>query len=185
MPFLGVVLFFSKTSKYYAPEYIEGRLIQLFILTIIIPILVFRVLKKLRLTSSIMMESVSERKIPYLIAVLLNLYITQYTLNNSQDVELYYFFAGISFTAIAFLILSYLNFKASLHSAAIGGVTMFCTAVSIHYQLNMILLIGLLLFCNGVVASSRLHLKAHTNLELIIGGLMGVSPQFMMMIYWV
>lgn len=185
MPFLGVVLFYSKTSKYYTTAHIEGRIFQLFILTILIPVLIFRVLKKLQLTSSIMMESVAERKIPYAIAVFLNLYITQFVFKSIQEIELYYFFAGISFTAIAFLILSYLNFKASLHAAAISGLTMFCLALSIHYQQNMILLIGLLFFCNGVVASSRLHLKAHTPLELIIGSIMGLAPQFLMMPYWV
>jgi len=102
-----------------------------------------------------------------------------------MDLELHYFFAGISFTSITFLILSYLNYKASLHTAAISGLTMFVIALSIHLQLNLILVIGFLILINGVVATSRLHLKAHTLLELIIGFTIGLAPQFMMMIYWV
>lgn len=132
-----------------------------------------------------MMESVKERRLPYLIGVALHLYITQYVFNESIDLELHYFFAGITFSSITFLILSYLNYKASLHTAAISGLTMFIIALSIHFQLNLIILLGILIFSNGLVATSRLHLKAHNNLELFIGFIIGLAPQFMMMAYWV
>jgi len=132
-----------------------------------------------------MLEKVKERRFPYLIAVVLNLYITQYVFTESMDLELHYFFAGISFTSITFLILSCLNFKASLHTAAISGLTMFIIALSIHLQLNLIIGIGALILTNGLVATSRLHLKAHSSLELIIGFTIGLAPQFMLMTYWV
>jgi len=132
-----------------------------------------------------MLERVKERRFPYLIAVALNLYITQYVFTESMDLELHYFFGGISFTSITFLILSCLNFKASLHTAAISGLTMFIIALSIHLQLNLIIGIGALILTNGLVATSRLHLKAHSSLELIIGFTIGLAPQFMLMTYWV
>jgi len=132
-----------------------------------------------------MLEKVKERKFPYLIAVALNLYITKYVFTESMDTALHYFFAGISFTSITFLILSFLNYKASLHTAAISGLTMFIIALSIHLQVNLILGIGLLIFTNGLVATSRLHLKAHNTLQLIIGFVAGFVPQFMMMVYWI
>ena len=185
VPFFGVCIFYSVTSPYYTEEYIQNRAIQLFILTIIIPLLIFRVLKKLNLASNLMLEKIKERRFPYLIAVFLNLYITKYIFIESYDVGLHYFFAGISFTSISFLILSYLNYKASLHAAAISGLTMFFITLSIHFQLNLIFGIGLLILINGLVATSRLHLKAHNSLELIIGFLLGLIPQLMMMIYWV
>ena len=135
--------------------------------------------------SSLMLEKVKERRFPYLIAVVLNLYITKYVFTESMDLELHYFFAGISFTSITFLILSCLNYKASLHTAAISGLTIFVIALSIHLQLNLIIGIGFLILINGLVATSRLHLKAHNTLQLIIGFVAGFSPQFMMMAYWI
>lgn len=185
LSFTGVGLFYKLTSKYYASEYIESRLFQLFILTIVIPLLIFRVLKKLNLASSLMMKNIKERRYPYSIAVILNLYITIFIFKESPEPELHYFFAGISFTAITFLILSYFNYKASLHAAAISGLTMFVVALSVHYQTNMIFLIGSLILCNGLIATSRLHLKAHSFQELLVGFFMGLTPQFMLMVYWV
>lgn len=132
-----------------------------------------------------MMEKVSERRLPYLIAVSLNLYITLYVFKENTELELHCFFAGISFTSISFLILSYLNYKASLHSAAISGLSMFIIALSLHLQLNIVLLIGFLILANGLVATSRLHLKAHNTLELLIGFIIGLAPQFIIMSYWV
>ena len=178
-------IFYRITYIYYTEEYIQNRAFQLFILTIIIPLLIFRVLKKLNYASNLMLEKIKERRLPYLIAVLLNLYITKFVFAESYDVGLYYFFAGISFTSISFLILSYLNFKASLHAAAISGLTMFYIGLSIHFQINLIFGIGLLILINGLIASSRLHLKAHTPIELIIGFLLGFLPQIMMTIYWI
>lgn len=185
IPFFGIGLFYSLTSKYYAPEYIESRLFQLLILTVIIPVLIFRVLKKLKIVSSVMITDIKERRYPFVIAVILNLYITVFIFKEKSEIELHYFFAGISFTAITFLILSYLNYKASLHSAAMSGLTMFIIALSAHYQSNMIPLLGALILCNGLVASSRLHLKAHSTQELIIGFIIGLAPQFMLMVYWI
>lgn len=185
MSFIGVGLFYTFTAKFYEIDYIESRLFQLFILTIIIPLLLFRILKKLDIVSSLMMTDVKERRYPYAIAIILNLYITVFIFESVAEPELHYFFAGISFTAISFFILSLLNYKASLHAAAIAGLTLFIAAISLHYQTNMVGIIGILLLCNGLVATSRLHLKAHTVQELILGFFMGTIPQFMLLIYWV
>ena len=184
LSFYGVCIYYFTTVKYYPQQYIQGRLLQIFVLTIIIPILIFRILKKLKHASSFMMENVQERKIPYAIAVLLNGYITLYIFKENQP-ELHYFFTAITFTSITFLILSLLNYKASLHAGAISGITMYTAALSVHYQLNLIPLLGALLLLNGLIATSRLHLKAHTKIELVIGFVLGLFPQFIMMAYWV
>ena len=185
MPFLGVCFYYGYTPKYNTETYLYNRLLQLLILTIIIPILSFRVLKRLKLVSSIMAGNVLERRIPYAIGTLLNLYICTYVLRETREPELHFFFVGITFSSIAFLILSLLRYKASLHMAGIGGLTMFIAALSLHFHIDFSIILGALLLINGVVASSRLHTESHNHLELIIGWVMGFFPQFMMIIYWV
>lgn len=182
--FLGVGLFYVYSAKYHPEAYVASRLLQLFILTIIIPLLSFRVLKKLGVVKTIMAEDIKERRFPYFIAIVLNLYIAFFIFNGGQEIELRYFFFGISFTSIIFFFLSLLNFKASLHMAAISGLTTFLIGLSIHFQTNMVPIIGTGLLINGLIASSRLHLKAHNVVELIIGCLLGILPQFMMFAYW-
>lgn len=182
--FYGICIYFFITVKYYTNEHILARLLQLFILTVIIPIFIYRVLKKIGVTNSLMMYEVKERRIPYAIAVALNLYITLFLFKISEP-ELHYFFAAITFTSMSFLLFSLMNYKASLHAGAISGLTCYTAFLSIHFQEKTVILIGVLLLINGLVATSRLHLKAHTKTELIIGFFMGVIPQFIMMVYWV
>jgi hypothetical protein len=45
-------------------------------------------------------------------------------------------------------------------------------------------MIAFLVFMNGVVASSRLEMKAHTYKELVIGFLLGVIPQLLFFPFW-
>lgn len=184
MSFYGICIYFFITAKYYTNEHVFDRITQLFILTIIIPILIYRVFKKIGISKSFMMHDIKERRIPYTVAVALNLYITLFIFNSSEP-ELYYFFAAITFTSMTFLLFSLMKYKASLHAGAISGLTCYVAFLSIHFQEKSVILIGILLLINGLVATSRLHLKAHTKTELIIGFFMGVIPQFIMMAYWV
>ncbi len=74
--------------------------------------------------------------------------------------------------------------KASIHMIAASGFFMFAVALGIHYQININGTIALMMIVLGAIATSRLHLKAHTNQELIIGMLTGLFPQLLCMNYW-
>ena len=67
---------------------------------------------------------------------------------------------------------------------AASGFFMFATAIGIHYQININGTIALMMVVLGAIATSRLHLKAHTNQELIIGFFIGIFPQILLLNYW-
>jgi hypothetical protein len=67
---------------------------------------------------------------------------------------------------------------------AIGGLLMFFIALSIHFNINIIGSIALMFIISGAVATSRLHLKAHSLIELIIGFFIGAIPQLILLNYW-
>jgi hypothetical protein len=98
--------------------------------------------------------------------------------------ELYFFFLGgiVSITA-AFLLL-YAKIKASLHMIGICSLTVFMIGLSIKFQINTAPFVALLLWLNGLTASSRLAMNAHTNKELLVGFLCGVSPQIALLYFW-
>jgi len=99
-------------------------------------------------------------------------------------VERYYFFIGILLSTLSCLILVFLKFKASIHMIALGGIFMFFIAISIHFSININGAIALFTIIIGTVATSRLHLKAHTNIELVIGFFVGLFPQLILLNYW-
>jgi membrane-associated phospholipid phosphatase len=131
-----------------------------------------------------MLENVNERRIPLIATMLITYVIAERIFSDYEHQVLYYFFIGILLSSFLCYLLSMVGFKASVHMMAISGLTVFFIALSIHFKMNIYLVITLLIFLNGAVASSRLHLKAHFPVELIIGGFVGVVPQFVFMFYW-
>ena len=185
IPLFGVTFYFWKTPRYILPkEIIIAKLISLIILTVILPILLYFLLKTLGKVKTINLESTSERLIPLALNCFVTLIIIKRIIKPSELIELYYFFIGIFISTLTCLILAIIRFKASIHMIAISGLFMFIIDLSIHFTINLNNYIALLSIILGAVASSRLHLKAHTPRELTMGFFVGLLPQLILVNYW-
>jgi hypothetical protein len=184
MPILGVIFYFSKSPRFTPLEIVQAKLISLFILTVILPILLYFLLKTLGRVKSIQLNTTKERIIPLLLNCIIVLIVVQRIIKPSQAIELYFFFVGILISNMACLILSILKFKASIHMIGISGLIMFFIALSIHFSININGTLTIMAIIIGTVATSRLHLKAHTSKELIIGIFIGFIPQLILVPYW-
>ena len=180
----GVLLYFSVTPRFVQPEIVYGKLLVVSILTLMIPILFFFILRNLNWVQSIELHSVNERKAPLMILAVLLLLMLRVVFDFYNYPELYYYFLGVLFTVITAWILVLFKFKASLHMMGISGLAMYAIALSIHFNINILMTIAFLLFACGWVASSRLHSKSHTTIELIIGFFIGWIPQLLLVNYW-
>jgi len=180
----GVLLYFSVTPRFVQPEIVYGKLLVVFILTFLIPILFFFILRNLNWVQSIALHSVNERKAPLMILAVLLLLMLRVVFDFYSYPELYYYFLGMLFTVITAWILVLFKFKASLHMMGVSGLSMYAIALSIHFNINILMTIAFLLFACGWVASSRLHTKSHTSIELIIGFSIGWIPQLLLVNYW-
>ena len=184
MPLIGARLYFGLTPRFIEPQVINAKTCAIFIITILIPLIFFFLLKNLGLVKSINLKEVQERKFPLMIQTLLVLVIIKMVFSSYQSPEMYYFFVGVLFTTISALVLVFFNFKVSLHQMGVAGVTMFLIALSIHFNKNYLLEIGIFFLINGWVASSRLDTKSHTIPELLTGFFIGLIPQIVMLNYW-
>ncbi len=184
MPLLGVIFYFSKSPRFFADELIRAKLISLSILTILLPILIYFLLKTLGKTHTIYLKTSKERIIPLVINSVIILLVIKRVLPSNQIVELYYFFIAILISTLSCLILAIMEFKASIHMIAIAGVFMFAFGLSLHFSININGSLALIAFIMGAIATSRLHLKAHSNIELIIGTFVGAVPQVILYNYW-
>lgn len=184
MPILGVLLYFYTTPRFVEPELFRAKLMAVFIITLMIPIVTFFLLKNLGVVSSIHLPETKERKLPLMIQCILLLLIIKMVFDPYNNPELYYFFVAVLFSALTALILVFFKVKASLHQIGIAGVTMFLIALSIHFKVNLLLWIIFFVFANGWVASSRLQSGAHTLPELTIGFFVGLVPQLILLSYW-
>jgi len=184
MPLLGVIFYFSKSPKYLPVEIIQAKLLSLFILTVILPILLYFLLKTLGKVKTIHLETTTERTIPLAINCIIILLILKRVIEPNQLNELYFFFIGILISNIICLVLALVKFKASIHMIAISGLFMFFVALSIHFSININGTLALMCIITGAIATSRLHLNAHSYKELIFGFFIGMMPQLLLVNYW-
>jgi membrane-associated HD superfamily phosphohydrolase len=184
MPLLGVFFFFSKTPRFIPEPVMKAKIFSILILTFILPILLFFLLKTINKVDSIHLKSTRERLIPLFINCVIITLILIRVVPSNEIVELYFFFLGILCSSLACFILAIFKIKASIHMIAASGFFMFAVALGMHYQININGTIALMMIILGAIATSRLHLKAHTNQELIIGVFTGFFPQFILMTYW-
>ena len=184
MPLLGVIFYFSKSPRFFPKPIIISKIIALTVLTIVVPLLLFYLLKLSGSVKSIYLKTVKERIRPLMLNCLILLLAIKHLVPSNEIIELYFFFVAILISTLACLILAFFKFKASIHMIALGGVFMFFIALSIHFSININGTLALFSLIIGAVATSRLHLNAHSSIELIIGFIIGVFPQLIMLNYW-
>lgn len=183
IPIGGTVLYFMVTP-YSSLEVQSGNILPIFILTVIIPIIFFLILKNLGVINSIFLPTLKERKYPLYISSILLLMILYKVIPNNYVHELFFFFIGLLTATGAALILLFLKFKASIHLLGMGSLLMFMIGLSIHFEINITLAISLFTLLTGLVATSRLYLKAHSKAELAIGFFIGLGSQLLTLKYW-
>lgn len=157
---------------------------QVLVVTVILPSLVFLLLRTAGNIDSIMLAEVSQRKIPLILHCFLLILLVKKSITIDRYPELHFFLLGALLSTILALILLFLNIKASLHMIAISSLTVFIIGLSLHLQIQNTFIIAFLILLNGFVASSRLEMKAHTNKELIIGFMLGAIPQLLLLVLW-
>ena len=184
MPVFGTLFYFLFSNYYYTSQQKYLILLQIGIITILIPISFYYLLRSFGKVDSVMVYQLSQRKIPLTIqAVLIFILITK-SITAEVIPELYYYFLGGLISTFLLLILLLLKIKASIHMVGISTLTIFVIALSLHYHSNAIYTIAFLIAMNGIVASSRLELQAHTNKELVIGFFSGMLPQLILTYFW-
>lgn len=184
MPFAGTLLYFLVSPRFFPQQVIQAKILAIAILTIFIPIVFFFLLKTLKKTSSLFLSEVQERRWPLLFSAFVDLLILKFILDYFDYPELYFFFLGIFTSTMAALLMVLLRTKISLHMLGLGGITTFLILLSVHFQLNLVFTISFMIAIIGLTASSRLHYKAHSTTELLLGLLLGILPQIAAGFLW-
>lgn len=184
MPFAGTLLYFLISPRFFPFELIKTKLIAIAIMTIFIPMVFFLMLKTLRKASSVFLENVNERKWPLLFSAAVDVVILKYVLNRFDYFELYHFFLAIMIATIMAALLAFLKIKISLHMLGLAGLAGFLVCLSLFFNLDLVYTISFFIAVIGLTATSRLHYKAHSYLELLLGFLVGAIPQLVMLKIW-
>jgi len=184
MPLFAAWFYFEISPRFISKVVIHGKLISLGILTVILPVLSFLILKTLGKAKTIHLENTKERIYPLILYGIILLVTLKRVILPTLTVELYFFILGVLVSNLACLFMAFFKLKASLHMAAIAGAFMFFVALSIHFSINLNNVLALMCVAIGAVATSRLHFMAHNYKELILGLFVGILPQLILVTYW-
>ena len=184
IPILGSLFYIYYGERLYSQEQYYLLLFQVIIITFFLPLSFFYLLRTFGKVDTIMMANVQQRKIPLIMQMVLTFILLHKSITPERFPELYFFFlGGFTSTFIVFVLL-YARFKASIHMVAISALNGFVLGLSIHYQINCIYAIATLIALSGLIATSRLYMRAHTEKELIVGYLCGILPQLCLWYFW-
>jgi hypothetical protein len=178
IPTIGVMLYFLLIPNNLGSNLKLTILSLVFVVTYLIPLLIIFIFKKLKIIQSYQIESIKERKIPIAIMIVL-FYLfgnTLNSINNLRDLGLLFYATSLGLVVI-YLLFNF-KIKASIHLLSLGiSAGFFMVLSSVNSQSFTIVIIIIFLLA-GLLASARLHLKAHSTKEIYIGFFIGILSTF-------
>jgi len=155
------------------------------VLTAAIPLIIYTLLKILKVVDSIHLSSTKERLIPLVIYAVLLIVVLRGVFRDGLHEPLYYFFIGMLMCTIVALVLALFRFKISLHMMGMAGALGFVIMISVLIGMPLMYVIIGLGIATGLTATSRLSMEAHSPSELIFGTATGLLVQIGLAVYYI
>ena len=177
VPICSALLYFIFVPRHMPREWALRVLGLIFIATYLVPIFLLFFLKKLKMIENFHLPSINERKFPILFFIVLSFLLGRLLMKTHSINLLALSFYGCTLSLALVFTLFYFKIKTSLHALGFAGLIGFISFLSYAYQINLLGLLLLLFLLFGLVASSRLILKAHKPQEIYLGFLIGFFSQ--------
>jgi len=143
----------------------------------LIPLFALILLKSLGFIQDFQVRTIKERRFPVVFMTILFFLLGNALFNSSILRDLGFLFYGTSLSLFCIYFLFIFKLKSSLHMVSMGNAVGFFLMIINIYFLSLLPVIMVLILLSGLIASSRLHLKAHTPKELVVGFSIGVLSQ--------
>lgn len=178
MPTIGILLYFIFSPTQLTQKQQLTVLSIVFIATYIIPLLLLVFLKAVGYINSFQVFSIKERKVPLFFMITLLFFLAELFRKLSIVRDLSYLFYGIVLGLIITYMLFFTNLKSSLHLLSMGGAVGYFLIFQEIHDINTLPIVITFIILSGILATSRLYLKAHTPKEVYTGFFLGFCTQF-------
>ena len=182
LPTVGAFLYFIFVTQTFEKRLQLIVLGLIFVLTYIVPILLLFFLKNFGFIKDFQVSTIKERRVPVILMILILYFLGNTIIQIPMIRNLGILFYGTSLSLICIYVLFSIKLKSSLHLVSMGNMLGFFLIMTNVNNLSILFIILLLIFLSGILASSRLYLKAHTPIELLIGFFLGFISQFLLFI---
>jgi len=182
LPTLGVFLYFVFVSQSFEKRLQLIVLGLVFALTYVVPVLLLLFLRNFGFIKDFQVSTIKERRFPVIFMISLLYFLGNTIIQIPTIRNLGILFYGTSLSLTCIYVLFSVKLKSSLHLVSMGNMIGFFLIMTNINSLSMLPIIILLILLSGILASSRLYLKAHTPVELLIGFSLGIVCQFILFI---
>ena len=182
LPTLGVFLYFVFVSQSFEKRLQLIVLGLVFALTYVVPVLLLLFLRNFGFIKDFQVSTIKERRFPVIFMIFLLYFLGNTIIQIPTIRNLGILFYGTSLSLTCIYLLFSVKLKSSLHLVSMGNMIGFFLIMTNINSLSMLPIIILLILLSGILASSRLYLKAHTPVELLIGFFLGIVCQFILFI---
>ena len=178
IPTIGVILFLLITPNEIKKERQYLLISIVFFSTYVVPLISLIILKSLGIIKSFQVKSINERKIPLFIMLILFYILGKFLINIYDFRALGILFYGTNISlAFVYLLFSF-RIKSSLHIMSLSSALGFFLIYGNINAISTLPISVIIIILTGVLASSRLHLKAHNTKEIYLGFFIGLIGQF-------
>jgi len=178
MPTLATVLFFYVDKYAYGHITNKGLyLLIIFINSFFFPFVCINLMRVLGFIKSLKMEDKQERTLPFIATMIFYIWTFMIVKNKLNLPASYVLFTLGALVSLCLSFVVNIFHKTSIHMVAISGLffavvlQLFSTTAQWNYPFAIILIL-----C-GLIASSRLYLRAHTPKQVYTGFLIGIIGQ--------
>ena len=176
MPLYAVIILFNLDFYFANILTTEAKWIivgLLFTITVVTPFFLIYMYQRFGIIESYRLDKREDRPLPFITIGSLY-YVCFYILKNLNLPAIIYLvlLSATILVLIAFII----NFfwKISVHTLSIGSIVGLLISLSIAYQINILFLILISILISGMVGWARLTMKAHSNLQVYAGFIVGL-----------
>ena len=182
LPVMGVIAVFIFSYLNMLPWQTKLSLVlMVYLFTVLIPTLLIHIYRTYHGWTLIQLGQRERRMVPYVMSIMC--YLTCFYIMNR--LHLPHLLTSILMVALVIQILcAVINvwWKISTHTAAVGGVVGSLLAFSILLNFNPIWWLCLTIVVSGVVGSSRIILRQHSQTQVTCGLLLGLVSSFITII---
>ena len=185
IPIIGLVIIFNTDSyvNYAIPDELKKAVILLVgTSTFLIPLLISLLLLNRKIINSLEMETQKERVIPYTFTIIFYVFTLFMIKRAPIPPIIFNFIIGATLSVIIAFIVN-IKWKISAHMIGIGGLVGALICISMMLEIYITPYIIFALIVAGLVGSSRLILKAHTQLQIYVGFVVGITCQIIALYY--
>jgi hypothetical protein len=178
-PTIGIVIILNTIEHLSAihPDAKKWLYILVFVTTFLFPAISLLFLLWQKLITNIELNDKKERLLPIIITLTFY-YLGYYFLgiNNVSGLLRAFYLSAIISISLSFFINIF--WKISAHMIGIGGIIGLILVISFKQNLNLELILIIAVLIAGIIGTSRIKLKAHTNLQIIAGFYLGLITVF-------